>query len=74
MKIYIYYRTQLIKIKKVKEVDLLNDIYKVRVWGKKHLFGTNFPVTLLMKPIKLKIANDKEMHIECIEYEGVDIK
>lgn len=74
-KVYLYYRDQLIYTKYLElSDDEKNILYIVKVRGKKHLFGTNRKVQLIMIPTRIKfIDNDKHVsHIEVTTFEGVD--
>lgn len=68
MKIYLYYNG--ICVKRVKE---LKENYSVIVIGKRKLFGYNI-VRIILKPTRLLINGEKEIHLGCILDEGTEIR
>ncbi len=76
-KIKIYFLSQLVctkKIEKFNEIsDILNKPYICRI-HKKHIFKTNDTQVILIPSKALFLDEDKrEIHINCIVYEGVGI-
>ena len=73
-KVCMYYKQQQIKIIRVNEnQQKFGKFYVIEVNGKKHLFGTNKKVTIVVKPILLKYTDTKNkcVHIEIELFEGV---
>lgn len=72
--LYIYYQGQLVEIKKVSETfEPTNEFYLVKIKNKKHLVGTNRPVTMLMQFSSYKATQQdkKRLHIEVVSVKGV---
>lgn len=75
-KIYLYLQGQCVaKVYREDEATPLNEIYIVNVRGKKHLLGTDKRTQIVLKPYRYKFGNNdkKEIHLECIMFEGVRI-
>lgn len=69
-----YYNRQLVKKLYVPENEQpFSKFYIISVRGKKHLFGTNKKVTMVIKPSLLKYTDTehKKVHIEIEIFEGV---
>ena len=59
-KVCMYYKQQQIKIIRVNENEQpFGKFYVIEVKEKKHLFGTNKKVTIVVKPILLKYTDTK---------------
>lgn len=76
-KLKIYFLNQLVCTKKIesfKEIkDIFNMPYICRV-HKKHIFNTNNTQVVLIPNKALFLDKDKkEMHINCVVYEGVEL-
>lgn len=75
-KLYLYYQGQLIDKKYVDDdFQPMEHFYVVKTKRKKHLFGTNKKVQIVVKYYKYKLTNNdkKEVHIETINFEGSDL-
>ena len=68
MKVYLYYNGKCIK--KVKEIK---DNYSIIVIGNKKLFGY-FITRIVIKPVRLLINGEKEIHLGCVLEEGTEIR
>lgn len=76
-KIYLYLKGQCIAVVyRDNDATPLNEIFNIKVRGLKHLIGTNKKMQILVKPYAFKFANNdiKEVHLECVIYEGVKIE
>lgn len=76
-KIYLYLRSQCVAVVYRDDNSTpLKEIFNIKVRGLKHLIGTNKKTQILVKPYSFKFANNdtKEVHLECIMYEGVKIE
>lgn len=75
-KVCLYYRCQYIGYQWINENDKpMTLFYIVKVKNRRHLFGTNKKVQLIMNPIKYKLTNEekREVHIEVVPWEGVNL-
>lgn len=76
-KIKIYFLNQLVCTKKVNQLPELNEVFKkiyICKVHKKHLFRTvNTQVILIPDKILFLDEEKKELHINCVLYEGVGI-
>lgn len=75
-KLYIYYKSQCVKVLKVDgEERPIRKAYVVDVWFKKHIFCTNHAKVVLVPMRILFFDKDKKVtHVESILYEGVDVE
>lgn len=76
-KIKIYFLNQLVCTKKVNQLPELNEVFKkiyICKVHKKHLFKTvNTQVILIPDKILFLDEEKKELHINCVLYEGVEM-
>lgn len=75
-KIYLYLSGQNIaKVYRDDDATPLNEIYIIRIRGFKHLIGTNKKTRIIVRPYRYKFGDNdkKEIHLECVPYEGVRI-
>lgn len=73
-KLYLYYNGILIKKIRIKEDEAPSEnSYVVKVYGKKHIFGSN-NVTVILRPVELLKTDErkKETHWGAIHERGVD--
>lgn len=73
--LYLYYDGILVKRVRIYENEApIHNSYVVRVWGKKHLFGSNI-ATVILRPVEL-LKNDEERqrtHWGAIHERGVEM-
>ncbi len=76
-KLKIYFLNQLVCTKKIEKFDDISDIFKkpyVCKVHKKHLFKTlNTQVILIPEKALFQDEDKRELHINCVVYEGVGI-
>ena len=75
-KLYLYYKNQCIKRLYVDDSEqVFSTAYKVNIFFKKHLFGSNFIKTMLIA-YKVKFIDKvkKEIYIEVKDYIGGEIE
>lgn len=75
-KIYLYLNGQNVaKVYRDDDATPLNEIYIIRIRGFKHLIGTNRSTKVIVRPYRYKFGDNgkKEVHLECVMYEGVSI-
>jgi hypothetical protein len=75
-KLYLYYQGQVIDKRYVDDdFKPMEHFYVVKTRGKKHLFGTNKKVQIIVMYYKYKLTDNdkKEVHIETINFEGSDL-
>lgn len=75
-KLYLYFKGQCIAVKRIdKDYTPMNKLYVVDVQKMKHLFGTNKKTKIIVQSFKYKYSDEKkkEVHIETLLFEGVDI-
>ena len=74
-KLYLYYNGILVKVVRIYENEApIHNSYVVRVWFKKHLFGSNV-ATVILRPVEL-LKNDDEhqkTHWGAVYERGVEI-
>lgn len=74
-KLYLYYNGILVKKVRIYESEApAHNSYVVRVWGKKHLFGSNV-ATVILRPVELLKNDEKNQktHWGTIHERGVEI-
>lgn len=73
LKVNMYASNHFIKqIKVPLGTNVFENIYVIRVWFKKYIFGSNY-VKVVVRPEKLLKNNDKEIHVS-VKYEsGVEL-
>lgn len=75
-KLYIYYKSQCVKMIRVTgEERPIKKAYVLDVWFKKHIFFTNH-AKVVLAPIKILFFDEtkKVIHVESILYEGDDVE
>ena len=72
MKVRLYFNHIKVKTVKIKESTEWNKVYRVKVFGKKRLFGYHI-VEVVLKPVKLLRSEDDGIDIETRIYEGADV-
>lgn len=75
-KLYLYYKNQCIKRLYIEDNEqVFSNVYKVNIYLKKHLFGSNFIKTMLIA-YKVKFIDKvkKEIYIEVKDYIGGEIE
>lgn len=75
-KLYLYYKNQCIKRLFVDDTEqVFSTAYKVNIYFKKHLFGSNFIKTMFIAyKIKFIDKAKKEIYIEVSDYIGGEIE
>lgn len=76
-KIYLYLNGQCVAKKYCDDkATPLKEPFITNIRMAKHLVGTNRRVQMILMPYKLKYVNNdiKEVHLECVNYEGVKIE
>lgn len=74
-KLYLYYNGILVKKIRIHENEAPSqNSFVVRVWGKKHLFGSHI-ATVILRPVELLKNDEKHMktHWGTIHERGVEI-
>lgn len=75
-KLYLYYKNQCIKRLYIEDNEqVFSTVYKVNIYFKKHLFGSNFIKTMLIAyKVKFIDKAKKEIYIEVKDYIGGEIE
>jgi hypothetical protein len=69
MKINLFYNNIYIKSVRIKNTESYERIYKIRVIGKRKIFGLN-NITIWLQPTRVINIADKEIDLNCTIYEG----
>ena len=73
MKVNLYASNHHIKTIKVpKGTNVFNEVYVIRVWFKKYIFGSNF-VKIVVRPDKLLKNDENEIHVTVKFEQGVEL-
>lgn len=72
MKVHLYYNSTKVKSVRIKKGTDWNQDYKVTIFGKKRYFGANI-ITLILRPQRVLHSTEKNLDLNCIVYEGVEI-
>ena len=73
MKVNLYASNHFIKqIKVPKGTNVFNEVYVIRVWFKKYIFGSNL-VKIVVRPDKLLKNDENEIHVTVKYEQGVEV-